>query len=289
MKTFALPVEKVIGFSLLMLLLLLALGEPVLMGTNGNQQNLKQVLEAPSAQHWLGTDQFGRDMLARISEGLRISLSLAALCVLSSSIIGVLTGVIAAWCRGWVDTTLNFIANTILALPGLVLILLFAALVPGSFIMLYLAISLVLAVEYFRLVRAITLPVVTGPALENSALMGFPKRYLFNKHIWPAIRQDVLSLAAFGASSSIIAMASVGFVYVGLKPPSPELGLMIVELFPYYHEAPWLLAQPIFALFVLVLGFHLLSAKSDKTPRLNKLIFDSSSRLSKSDAWERKL
>ena len=227
-------------------------------------------------------------MLARISEGLRISLSLAALCVLSSSIIGVLTGVIAAWCRGWVDTTLNFIANTILALPGLVLILLFAALVPGSFIMLYLAISLVLAVEYFRLVRAITLPVVTGPALENSALMGFPKRYLFSKHIWPAIRQDVLSLAAFGASSSIIAMASVGFVYVGLKPPSPELGLMIVELFPYYHEAPWLLAQPIFALFVLVLGFHLLSAKSDKTPRLNKFIFDSS-RLSKSDALERKL
>ena len=289
MKTPALPVEKVIGFSLLMLLLLLALGEPVLMGTNGNQQNLKQVLEAPSAQHWLGTDQFGRDMLARISEGLRISLSLAALCVLSSSIIGVLTGVIAAWCRGWVDTTLNFIANTILALPGLVLILLFAALVPGSFIMLYLAISLVLAVEYFRLVRAITLPVVTGPALENSALMGFPKRYLFSKHIWPAIRQDVLSLAAFGASSSIIAMASVGFVYVGLKPPSPELGLMIVELFPYYHEAPWLLAQPIFTLFVLVLGFHLLSAKSDNTPRLNKFIFDSSSRLSKSDALERKL
>lgn len=228
-------------------------------------------------------------MLARISEGLRISLSLAALCVLSSSIIGVLTGVIAAWCRGWVDTTLNFIANTILALPGLVLILLFAALVPGSFIMLYLAISLVLAVEYFRLVRAITLPVVTGPALENSALMGFPKRYLFSKHIWPAIRQDVLSLAAFGASSSIIAMASVGFVYVGLKPPSPELGLMIVELFPYYHEAPWLLAQPISTLFVLVLGFHLLSAKSDKTPRLNKFIFDSSSRLSKSDALERKL
>ena len=289
MKTPALPVEKVIGFSLLMLLLLLALGEPVLLGKNGNQQNLKQVLEAPSAQHWLGTDQFGRDMLARISEGLRISLSLAALCVLSSSIIGVLTGVIAAWCRGWVDTTLNFIANTILALPGLVLILLFAALVPGSFIMLYLAISLVLAVEYFRLVRAITLPVVTGPALENSALMGFPKRYLFSKHIWPAIRQDVLSLAAFGASSSIIAMASVGFVYVGLKPPSPELGLMIVELFPYYHEAPWLLAQPIFTLFVLVLGFHLLSAKSDNTPRLNKFIFDSSSRLSKSDALERKL
>ena len=289
MKTPALPIEKVIGFSLLMLLLLLALGEPVLLGTNGNQQNLRQVLEAPSAQHWLGKDQFGRDMLARISEGLRISLSLAALCVLSSSIIGVLTGVIAAWCRGWVDTTLNFIANTILALPGLVLILLFAALVPGSFIMLYLAISLVLAVEYFRLVRAITLPVVTGPALENSALMGFPKRYLFSKHIWPAIRQDVLSLAAFGASSSIIAMASVGFVYVGLKPPSPELGLMIVELFPYYHEAPWLLAQPIFTLFVLVLGFHLLSAKSDNTPRLNKFIFDSSSRLSKSDALERKL
>ena len=234
MKTFALPVEKVIGFSLLMLLLLLALGEPVLLGTK--RQSTKFImLEALSAQHWLGTDQFGRDMLARISEGLRISLSLAALCVLSSSIIGVLTGVIAAWCRGWVDTTLNFIANTILALPGLVLILLFAALVPGSFIMLYLAISLVLAVEYFRLVRAITLPVVTGPALENSALMGFPKRYLFSKHICPPFDKTCYHLLLLVPHPQY--RHGIGLVYVGLKPPS-LIGLMIVELFPYYHEAP---------------------------------------------------
>lgn len=255
------PVEKFIGFLLMTLLLFIAMGEPLLIGISATEQQLNNALQLPNADHWLGTDQFGRDMLARISGGLRISLFLAAICVCSSACIGIVAGVFAAWYQSWVDTLFNFITNTVLALPGLVLILLFAALVPGSFVMLYLAISVVLAVEYFRLVRAITLPIIHAPAVQNSAQMGFGKIYLFITHIWPAIQKDVLSLAAFGASTSIIAMASVGFVYVGLKPPSPELGLMIVELFPYYHEAPWLLAQPIAALFMAVLGFHLLADK----------------------------
>ncbi|APD87037.1 ABC transporter permease [Alteromonas sp. Mex14] len=272
MRKLRLTRTKSIGLALLGFLLFVALGEPVFIGANGNQQNLTQALALPSAQHWLGTDQFGQDMLARVSEGLRISLSLAAFCVFSSSVLGVLLGVVAAWCKGWVDTILNFVANTILALPGLVLILLFAAFIPGSFIMLYLAISIVLAVEYFRLVRAITLPIIDSPALESSKLMGFGKAYLFNVHIWPALKKDVISLASFGASTSIVAMASVGFVYVGLKPPTPELGLMIVELFPYYHEAPWLLAQPIGALFILVLGFHLLADKSANITQQHQLM-----------------
>lgn len=263
MKSFS--VTKIIGISLLGLLVLISLGEPILLGQDGNKQNLNAILQPPNAQHFLGTDHYGRDMLARVSEGLRISLSLAALCVFSSSIIGVAAGVIAAWRKGWVDTLLNFTANTLLALPGLVLVLLFAAIVPGSFIMLYLAISIVLAVEYFRLVRASTLTIIDSPALECDMLIGFGEGYLFKTHIWPAIKKDVLSLAAFGASTSIIAMASVGFVYVGLKPPSPELGLMIVELFPYYHETPWLLAQPIATLFTLVLGFQLLINDEDSS------------------------
>lgn len=286
MNNVTLSSTTLIGIALLGLLLFVAVGEPIFLGVNGNQQNLKMALIAPNAQHWLGTDQYGRDMLARISEGLRISLSLAALCVLSSSILGVTLGVVAAWCKGWVDTTLNFLANTVLALPGLVLILLFAAFVPGSFVMLYLAISIVLAVEYFRLVRAITLPVMEGPALECSMLMGFGKAYLFKMHIWPSIKKDVMSLAAFGASTSIIAMASVGFVYVGLKPPSPELGLMIVELFPYYHEAPWLLAQPIITLFIVVLGFHLLADNKVSTGQQNLLVVRQSLTSSKHNVQE---
>lgn len=254
--------KQILGLLLLSSLVLLALGEKFLMDVSPSQQNLHAVLTTPDWQHWFGTDQYGRDMLARIAGGLRISFGLALISVVTSAILGILAGVAAAWCRGWVDTLLNFIANTILALPGLVLILIFAALIPGSFMMLYLAISIVLWVEYFRLIRSIMLPVLAGPQIQASQIMGFGRWYLFKRHIWPSIRQDVFSLAAFGAATSIIAISSIGFVYVGLKPPTPELGLMIVELFPYYSEAPWLLAQPIVVLFMLVLGFQLLADRS---------------------------
>ena len=256
-----LTTKQSIGVILLLLLAALAVGEVLLFNQDPSQQNLGAALTPPSWHAWLGTDQYGRDMLARVAGGLRISFLLAFICVASSALFGVIAGVTAAWCRGWLDMVLNFIANTILALPGLVLILILAALVPGSFVMLYLAISVVLWVEYFRVVRALTLAIVDGPELQSSKLMGFGHFYLFKRHIWPIIGKNVLSLAAFGAATSIIAMSSVGFVYVGLKPPTPELGLMIVELFPYYHEAPWLLAQPLIVLFMLVLGFHLLADK----------------------------
>lgn len=250
------------GLLLLTLLALFSLTETLIFSIDPNQQQLSNTFALPGSTHWLGTDQFGRSMFARLATGLQISFALAFICVATSACLGVLAGVTAAWYRGWLDSILNFIANTVLALPGLVLILLFAALIPGSFVMLYLAISVVLWVEYFRLVRSISLAVVCSPQLQSSLLMGFGKWYLFRRHIWPSVAADVYSLAAFGSATAIIAMSSVGFVYVGLKPPTPELGLMIVELFPYYHEAPWLLAEPIIVLFLMVLGFQLLGDKA---------------------------
>ena len=237
------------GAVILGCLALFAVAEMLLFSIDGNQQFLAQAFASPDWQAPLGRDQFGRNMFARLAGGLRISFTLSLICVVTSALLGVLAGVAAAWRGGWFDNLLNFFANTILALPGLVLILVFAAVVPGSFVMIYLAISLVIWVEYFRLVRAIALNQVASPAL-------------FRRHIWPALKADVFSLAAFGAATSVVAMSSVGFVYVGLKPPTPELGLMIVELFPYYHEAPWLLLEPISLLFLIVLGFHLLAGKS---------------------------
>lgn len=254
--------QQCTGALILACLALFAVAEMLLFSLDGNQQFLAQAFASPDWQAPLGRDQFGRNMFARLAGGLRISFTLSLICVVTSAVLGVLAGVAAAWRGGWLDNLLNFFANTILALPGLVLILVFAAVVPGSFVMIYLAISLVLWVEYFRLVRAIALNVVTSPALQSSLLMGFGKFYLFRRHIWPALKADVFSLAAFGAATSVVAMSSVGFVYVGLKPPTPELGLMIVELFPYYHEAPWLLLEPISLLFLIVLGFHLLAGKS---------------------------
>ncbi|MFC6673403.1 ABC transporter permease [Marinobacterium aestuariivivens] len=215
-----------------------ALLEWLLFDRNPAQQQLDAVLALPSLEEPLGTDQFGRSMLARMGAAVRLSFALGLLCVMTSALVGVLLGVWAAWRGGWADRLMDILLNTLLALPGLVLVLLLVALVPGSFAMLYFAISMVLWVEYYRVARAVTLTVVTGPQMQASKLLGFGRWYLFRRHIWPTVAPPVLALSAFGAGNAILALASLGFIYVGLRPPTAELGLMMVELFPYYSEAP---------------------------------------------------
>ncbi|WP_028292059.1 ABC transporter permease [Oceanobacter kriegii] len=250
-----------LGTAILLVLVLFAVLEGLFGSADPARQQLMNRFLAPSAEHWLGTDQFGRSNLARMGEAVRLSLLLAVMCVVTAASLGIGLGVVAGWRGGWTDKALNFLVTTVLALPGLVLVLLFAAIVPGSFVMLYVGIAITLWVEYFRLVRAITQQRMQSPQLQASNMLGFGRWYLFKRHIWPGLASQVFTLMAFGAASAVLAMAATGFVYVGLKPPTAELGLMIVELFPYYAEAPWVLAQPLVALFLLILGCNLLASK----------------------------
>ncbi|TWI52619.1 peptide/nickel transport system permease protein [Pseudomonas duriflava] len=251
-----------IGAAILACLVGFAFLEWLLNGTDPAVQNLGNLFAAPSLAEPLGTDQFGRSMLARMGAALRLSLLLSLVCVLTSATIGVALGVLAGWREGWIDRIVSFVLNMVLALPGLVLILLFAGLAPGSLLMLYLGISLVLWVEYFRVVRAITRASVASSPMQASRMLGFGSFYCFKRHVWPALLTPVLTLAAFGAAASILALAALGFVAVGLRPPTAELGLMMVELFPYYSEAPWVLAQPVFAVFLLIIALNLLAGKT---------------------------
>ncbi|MGH1543615.1 MAG: ABC transporter permease [Arenicella sp.] len=246
------------GLGIFALLLIYALCAPLFVDGDSASQNLSQVLNAPNGQYWFGTDHFGRDMWLRLADALQLSLWLAVLCVLTSAAVGVFFGVVVAIGPQWLDRVLDIIVTLILALPGLVLVLILAAIKPGSFLMIYFAISLIQWIEYFRVSRVISQRLVKSPEVESSRLMGFGYPYLFIRHFWPAIRPQLLTIAAFGAANAILMMASLGFVYVGIQPPLAELGLMIVELFPYYSEAPWLLAQPLIVLALLVLSCHLL-------------------------------
>ncbi len=224
-----------------------------------DEQDLSMRFSAPSAEHWLGTDHFGRDMMTRLAGAVVLSFSLAILCLVSSSILGVTLGVWSAWAGGRVEQALGVLVNVILALPGLVLVLLLSAMAPGSFLVMYLAISLVQWIEYFRVTRAITHTLIQSPERQLSHMMGFGKAYQFKRHIWPSIAPSVFTMAAFGGANAILMMASLGFIAVGIQPPLAELGLMSVELFPFYLEAPWALVQPLLMIALLVLSFHLLA------------------------------
>jgi peptide/nickel transport system permease protein len=250
-----------LGLSLLVGLMAFAVLGSVFTPYTVAQQDLNSVMTPPSLTHWLGTDHFGRSMLSRMAHAVGLSFALSLVCVLTSSLIGTAFGVWAVWGGKKVDNAFSVVVNVLLALPGLVVVLLFSAIAPGSFLVLYLAISLVQWVEYFRVVRAITQNVIQSPARQSSQMMGFGRWYQFKRHIWPAISPSLFTLAAFGGANAILTMASLGFVYVGIQPPLAELGLMSVALFPYYSEAPWLLAQPLLVIALLILGYHLLAGK----------------------------
>ncbi len=247
------------GTGLLLALALFGFVLPLVMDLDPVKQNYSRILAAPGATELLGTDHLGRSMLARMSSAVQLSLGLSLLGVVTAAVPGVLLGVLAGWRGGWVDRTLGVLADTLLALPGLLLVLLLVALAPGNFWTLYVGIALVLWIEYFRVVRLTTRTLMASPQIEASRLLGFGPGYIVRRHLWPALAPVVLTLGAFGAATAILAIAALGFVSVGLRPPTAELGLMMTELLPYYHEAPWILLQPIAAVFLLVLALNLLA------------------------------
>ncbi|MCC4264395.1 ABC transporter permease [Oceanimonas baumannii] len=257
-RRFLTPRQR-LGAALLLALALFGIGLPLLTELDPARQNYSQILAGPSLAEPLGTDHLGRSMLARMSSAVQLSLGLSLFGVLTAAVPGVLLGVLAGWRGGWVDRTLGVLADTLLALPGLLLVLLLVAIAPGNFWTLYVGIALVLWIEYFRVVRLTTRTLMASPQIEASRLLGFGAGYIVRRHLWPALAPVVLTLGAFGAATAILAIAALGFVSVGLRPPTAELGLMMTELLPYYHEAPWVLLQPIAAVFLLVLALNLLA------------------------------
>lgn len=247
------------GLGLLGLVALFALLGPWLVGIDPRVQALDQSLQPPGAAHWLGTDVLGRSVLARLAHAARLSLGLALLAAVSAAVPGVLLGMLAAWRGGAADRALVLLADAVMSLPGLLLVLLLAAVVPGSALALYLGLSLSLWVEYFRVARAAARPVLAGDAVQASRLLGFGLPYVLRRHLLPALAPVLGTLLAFSAAQAVLALAALGFIGVGLQPPTPELGLMMTEFLPFYDEAPWLLGAPVALLMLLVLGMMLVA------------------------------
>lgn len=257
------PLARMAGAVLLLAIAAFALLGPVLIGIDPARQTLARFLEAPSLAHPLGLDHLGRSMLARLAEASRLSLSMALLSVLSAALPGTALGLLAAWRGGWIERALTALADAILALPGLLLVLLLAAFAPGQFWPLYVGISLALWVEYFRVVRAAAAIMLTSPQVEASRLLGFNAIYIVRRHLLPELLPRILTLMRFGYAGAVLAMAALGFIGVGLQPPTAELGVMMIELLPYYSEAPWLIGAPILILFATLLGMILLGSGKD--------------------------
>ncbi|MDC7705590.1 ABC transporter permease [Vogesella indigofera] len=246
-----------LGYLLLAAVLLFALAGPLLWPDYAGQQ-LMRFLEPASLAEPLGRDQLGRSVIARLASAARLSLWLAGLCVLSAAVLGCLLGVLSAWRGGWTDTVLRGLADGVLALPGLLIVLIFSAMAQGGFFTLYLGLALAQWVEYFRMTRARSRLLLASPHVEASRLLGFGPAYIVRRHLWPELAPMLLTMMSFGLATAILALSTLGFVGVGIQPPTPELGLMMTEALPHYSEAPQLLLAPVTVLATTLAALVLL-------------------------------
>lgn len=252
-----------IGLSLLAAVFLLAFAGPLLLPADPAFQTLSDSLAAPGARYWLGADVLGRDVLARLAHAARLSIGLALLAAITAAVPGVLLGVMASWRGGRTERSLVMLADAVMSVPGLLLVLLFSALAPGQHWALYVGLSLSLWVEYFRVSRAASRPVLAGDAVQASRLLGLGPLYVLRRHLLPALAPVLGTLLAFSAAQAVLALAALGISGVGLQPPTAELGLMMIEFMPHYEEAPWLIAAPVMVLMTLVLGMMLIASDGE--------------------------
>ncbi len=259
-----LPWSRIIGVGLVLMVAgLAALGSLVVPG-DPFAQSLVKALSGPEPAAPLGYDHLGRSIYHRLVHALRLSPLIALAAVATAGAAGLILGTLAAARGGWIDRVLVMLADALLALPGLLLVLIVLAMMPGTAVGFWAGLSLVLWVEFFRLTRAATRETLASPAVQASRLLGFGPTYVFRIHVWPEIAPMMLTAAAFGTATAIMAIAALGFVYVGMRAPTPELGLMMVELLPYWREAPTALLSPVIATFVLLLGLTLLAGSREQ-------------------------
>ncbi len=248
------PLAGRAGLLLLGLMLAVAIIGPVLPGPDPAAQDLLRTIEPPSAAHWLGTDGLGRDVLARLLHGAPRSLGIAVLCVAVAAGFGTLLGLVAAYVGGVWDTLVMRLSDLMQAFPGILLALLLAGMMGGGIIPMLIGIKLTLWPQFTRMTRTIAVGVLAEPHVEAAHLAGFSPATILWRHVLPAVLHQTLILATLGVGSAIMSISALGFLGLGLQPPTPEWGEMINEALPYLPEAPVQIAAPCVAIFLSVLG-----------------------------------
>jgi peptide/nickel transport system permease protein len=235
----------------------LALTGPFLAPQDPDAQDLMRVMQAPSISHLLGTDHVGRDVLSRVLAGAPHSLGLAVLCVALAASIGVALGLIAANGGNFVRALIMRLADLMLAFPGLLLALLLAGFLGGGIWPLLIGVNLALWPQYARLAEAVATGALREGHVEAARLAGFSEGTILTHHVLPPVLRAVMPLATLGAGQAIMSISALGFLGLGLKPPTPEWGAMINELLPFLAEGSVQMAAPCLMIFVSVLSLTL--------------------------------
>lgn len=257
LRHFAPPALATAGILLLLIFALTALFAPWLAPANPAAIDLAHRLAPPSAAHWFGTDELGRDILSRVIFGARLSLLVSVSVVSCSLSLGIVLGGIAGYYGGPVDTALNiFLMNAFMALPGILLAIAFVAFLGPGLINLILALSIGGWVGYARLVRGQVLAVREREFVEAARALGASDLRIFFRHILPNIVQPLIVQSAIGMAGAVLAEATLSFLGLGVPPPTASWGSMLNDARSHLFDAPHLVVFPAIAVMLCVLSFN---------------------------------
>lgn len=238
------------------------------------EPNVLEKFLPPSWQHPLGTDNLGRDLLARILFGGRTSLSIGFLVVIIAVAIGTPLGALAGYFGGWLDEAIMRLTDIFLAFPSLLLAIAIAAALGPSFTNAMIAVALTWWPWYTRLVRAQTLSLRERPFVEAARGIGVREGTVILRHILPNVMTPVLVQATMDIGSAILTGAAMSFIGLGAQPPTPDWGQMVNLGRIYFINHPWLATFPGLAIFLVSLSFNLLgdSIRDIADPRTRRAI-----------------
>jgi peptide/nickel transport system permease protein len=247
------------GFALTLLLVIVALAAPLLAPHDPTAQNLPARLVPPSAAHWMGTDELGRDILSRIIFGTRVSMLVSICVVFGAGIIGLAIGAVAGYFGGWFDRFVNIILiNAFLSFPGILLAIAFAAFLGPGLDKVILALVVTGWAGYARLARAQILQAKEMEYVLAARSLGASHARILIRHLLPNILQPILVQATIAMAGAILAESTLSFLGVGVLAPMPSWGAMLNDARGHLFDAPHLVIFPALAVMAAVLAFNLL-------------------------------
>jgi ABC-type dipeptide/oligopeptide/nickel transport system permease subunit len=266
----------VVGFGVVVLLafIIMAAAAPVLSPSKPNAQNLRQALQGPSADHWLGTDYLGRDTLSRLIYGARMSLLVGIVAVSIAAFVGMLAGLIAGFYGSWVNMIIMRITDAMMSFPMILLALIMAGLLGGGLVNLMIALGIAMIPVYIRLMCGQVIAVKESEYIVAGKSIGSSSLRLMVLHILPNSFPPLIVLVTMQIGSAILAEAGLSYLGIGISPPTASWGSMVSEGFPYLITNPLLSFIPGMALMLIVFAFNMVGdgLRDTLDPRLKGTI-----------------
>lgn len=236
------------------------------------KQNYNDLLQGPSAAHWMGTDNYGRDVWSRVLHGGRLSLTVGMISVVIGAVAGVALGLLAGYYGGWVDSVIMRLMDAMLAFPGILMAMTVVAILGGSLTNVMIAVGISSVPGFARLVRGSVLSAKENEYVMAARIAGCRNGRIMVIHILPNIFAPLLTYATLRISTSIIAAASLNFLGLGAQRPTPEWGVMLSDGRDYMRQYWWLSTFPGLAIMVTALSINMLGdgLRDALDPRLRR-------------------